>query len=230
MPVKAPDEPFEGFPGGRHPNRNAYPFHPASPLGPSPQRQVLPLQTPLIADDIAVMAIYRSMPGVRRSAQTRGRLLQAAKALFVSKGLPPVTVDDICLAASVSKGGFYHHFPDKEHVFLEVALEELRRELERAASPASDGSAPRGAVALLVDLWAWSPRRAQARRRVQAIHRRARRRMSRLPRRATSEKPSEGDSEAWAALALFVGVGQVVQRAMVRRPVTGEQARRVAAG
>src|SRR4030065_688260 len=86
----------------------------------------------------------------------RERLLKAARALFLLKGLGAVTIDEICLAASVSKGGFYHHFRNKEDVFLLVALEELGRELESLVH-AAPGTSTAGSVdALLRDLWAWA--------------------------------------------------------------------------
>ena len=67
-----------------------------------------------------------------------------------------------------------------------------------------------------------APPRPRARRRVRAVHRRTLRRLSRLPRQASGEMPSEGDREAQAALTLFVGVGRMVQRAMARRPAVSE--------
>lgn len=168
------------------------------------------------------MAIYQPARRHLRGIQTRGGLLKAARALLLLNGLTPVTVDDICLAAGVSKGGFYHHFADKESAFLEIALEELKREMDLPAYVSLDSIETRGMSELLLDLWAWAPRRPAARRRVRAVHRRTLRRASRLPRQAPGEMPSEGDREAQAALTLFVGVGRMVQRAMARRPAVSE--------
>jgi len=164
--------------------------------------------------------------GPSRGDQTRGRLLKAAKALFLLRGLAAVTVDDICLAAGVSKGGFYHHFPDKESAFLVVASGELTREMKLLAYSASNTPAEREGSALLVDLWAWTPRHTQARRWVRAAHRQALRQLSTLPGQAARGAASTGDREAQAALALLLGIGRVVQRATVRYPTTGELERR----
>lgn len=175
------------------------------------------------------MATHRPATPRPQGAQTRRRLLKAAKALFLLKGFAAVTVDDICLAADVSKGGFYHHFSDKESIFLEVASEELTREMGFSLHQASDGSPERGESALLVDLWAWAPRHPQARRSVRAAHRQAFKRLSKLPGQAAYGTSSRGDGEARAVLALLVGIGQVVQRATTPRPATGERERRKAA-
>ncbi len=46
----------------------------------------------------------------------RERLLEAAKRLVLAKGLAGTRVDEICLAAGVTKGSFYHHFESKEQI------------------------------------------------------------------------------------------------------------------
>ena len=52
----------------------------------------------------------------RSSAQSdaRGRLLDAAMQAIREKGYSATTVDDICGAAGVTKGAFFHHFKSKE--------------------------------------------------------------------------------------------------------------------
>ncbi|MFT5128963.1 MAG: TetR/AcrR family transcriptional repressor of nem operon [Rhodothermales bacterium] len=51
---------------------------------------------------------------------TRDRILQAAQQLFHARSYDSVSVSDICQAAQTVKGSFYHHFPSKEAVALEV--------------------------------------------------------------------------------------------------------------
>jgi TetR/AcrR family transcriptional regulator, transcriptional repressor for nem operon len=46
----------------------------------------------------------------------RRRLLQAAQALIISQGFPATTVDDICRAAGLTKGSFFHYFANKEEL------------------------------------------------------------------------------------------------------------------
>ena len=52
----------------------------------------------------------------RDSTATRTRLLEAARDVIRAKGYTATTVDDICAAAKVSKGSFFHHFSTKEEL------------------------------------------------------------------------------------------------------------------
>ncbi len=56
----------------------------------------------------------------KRSQETRSNILQAALALFANTGYDAASVAEICQAAGVSKGAFYHHFPSKHAVFMEI--------------------------------------------------------------------------------------------------------------
>lgn len=49
---------------------------------------------------------------------TRARILEAALDVFARKGYHRAIVDDIVRASGTSKGAVYHHFPNKEAVFL----------------------------------------------------------------------------------------------------------------
>jgi AcrR family transcriptional regulator len=57
-----------------------------------------------------------------RSHQTKRDLVQAAMALWRTKGYARTTVADICRAAGVSRALFYFYFPAKEDVLFEVGL------------------------------------------------------------------------------------------------------------
>jgi len=56
----------------------------------------------------------------QRSEETRARILQAAFQLFSQNGYDATGVAEICAAAGVSKGAFYHHFPTKQAAFFEL--------------------------------------------------------------------------------------------------------------
>jgi AcrR family transcriptional regulator len=51
-------------------------------------------------------------------SSTRDRILDAALEVFAGKGYHRAIVDDIVRASGTSKGAVYHHFPNKEAVFL----------------------------------------------------------------------------------------------------------------
>jgi AcrR family transcriptional regulator len=55
-----------------------------------------------------------------RSEETRNRILEAATQLFSKTGYDATGVAEICQSAGVSKGAFYHHFPTKQAVFIEL--------------------------------------------------------------------------------------------------------------
>lgn len=56
----------------------------------------------------------------QRSEETHANILDSAYQLFSRNGYEATSVANICQAAGVSKGAFYHHFPTKQAVFLEL--------------------------------------------------------------------------------------------------------------
>ena len=61
------------------------------------------------------------MARTRNSLETRTKLLDAARDLIRAKGYSATTVDDICQAAGVTKGGFFHHFESKDQLGVAAA-------------------------------------------------------------------------------------------------------------
>ncbi|MFE3456139.1 TetR/AcrR family transcriptional regulator [Nocardiopsis aegyptia] len=55
-----------------------------------------------------------------RTRATTGALVAAARGLFVDDGFSATSLDAICAEAGVTRGAFYHHFKNKEHIFREV--------------------------------------------------------------------------------------------------------------
>jgi AcrR family transcriptional regulator len=56
----------------------------------------------------------------KRGDVTRSRILDAARDCFSRLGYDATGVAEICRQAGLSKGAFYHHFPSKESLFLEL--------------------------------------------------------------------------------------------------------------
>ncbi|MEH6727941.1 MAG: helix-turn-helix domain-containing protein, partial [Hyphomicrobiales bacterium] len=51
----------------------------------------------------------------------RTRLLEAARDMIRKKGFSGTTVDDLCKAAAVTKGAYFHHFNSKEALGVAAA-------------------------------------------------------------------------------------------------------------
>jgi TetR/AcrR family transcriptional regulator, transcriptional repressor for nem operon len=54
------------------------------------------------------------MKTARTLSPARDKLLDAAQRLMLAKGYPATTVDEICEAARLTKGSFFHYFESKE--------------------------------------------------------------------------------------------------------------------
>lgn len=65
----------------------------------------------------------------RKAAQTRRRLLQAARELISAWGYDAVTVDQIVERSGVAKGTFYHYFKSKDAMMAHIC-QSLYQELQ----------------------------------------------------------------------------------------------------
>lgn len=75
--------------------------------------------------------------------ERRSQLLDCAQMLFFGNGYDDTTITDIMRAASVSKGGFYHHFSSKDELLFAVfdrIVEQAANDL-RPISEDANGSA-----------------------------------------------------------------------------------------
>ena len=101
-------------------------------------------------------------------ARTRARherILDAALAVFSSRGYRDASVEDVATAAETSKGGVYFHFPGKQAIFLALLDRSSRLLLSRIAESVEDERDPVAKVdaALLAFLKAFASHRQLAR-------------------------------------------------------------------
>jgi AcrR family transcriptional regulator len=79
-------------------------------------------------------------PRSRKGAETRARLVEAAKQVFEDVGFLDARISDISKRAGLSHGAFYHYFDSKEQIFREVA--EAQERLLTAPRPTGGDSEP----------------------------------------------------------------------------------------
>jgi TetR/AcrR family fatty acid metabolism transcriptional regulator len=62
----------------------------------------------------------------KKGQQTRQKIFQAALGLIKERGYEQTTLVDICKAAGIASGTFYHHFASKQDILVEYVKEESR--------------------------------------------------------------------------------------------------------
>ena len=81
-----------------------------------------------------------SKPVTRRRAQTRQRLLDAAREVFAREGFGRSTVEQVCEAAGFTRGAFYSNFTSLDELFLEMWAQESASLLARLHDVAAGGA------------------------------------------------------------------------------------------
>jgi AcrR family transcriptional regulator len=78
------------------------------------------------------------------------RATTIAASLFATKGYAATTTREIADALGVTKGTFYHHFPSKEDVLLEICEQSLSRITEAAIAIVDRTNEPRDRLESLI--------------------------------------------------------------------------------
>jgi AcrR family transcriptional regulator len=73
----------------------------------------------------------------------RGRILHEARLLFTAQGYAAVSMQQIADAAAVNKATLYHHFRDKEDLFLSVMVQEFHRLASAVGAVIAEGGSLR---------------------------------------------------------------------------------------
>jgi len=73
-----------------------------------------------------------------RSSETRARLIASARVLFAERGFVAVGIEEIVRSANLTRGALYHHFRDKEDLFLAV-YEQVESDLTTEIAQMVDG-------------------------------------------------------------------------------------------
>jgi AcrR family transcriptional regulator len=85
--------------------------------------------------------------------KTRARIVESARVLFNRYGFESVTIDDVMKRAGLTRGGFYHHFANKESLYTAAvnSFTSCNPFVDRLAD--SRKRTPRQLAALLVDTY-----------------------------------------------------------------------------
>lgn len=83
-----------------------------------------------------------------RSEQTREALLAAGRRQFGERGFAGTRLDEVAVAAGVTKGALYHHFSGKAELFAAV-YERVEAELAARSASAAQAAAAADALELL---------------------------------------------------------------------------------
>ena len=70
-------------------------------------------------------------------ARTKASIINTARKQFNLNGFDGVSIDHIMKAAGLSRGGFYHHFKDKEQLFA-AAVDSFCNDLSNVTDPETD--------------------------------------------------------------------------------------------
>ena len=110
-------------------------------------------------------------PNSERTAETRNRILAAARSSFLSAGFAGSRIADIARAAGVGKGTVYEHWRTKEELLLEACLDACHRAEDAMAGLMGSDPEAAGAWATAHGFWqTYAGRAAQSGFRDRAAH------------------------------------------------------------
>jgi TetR/AcrR family transcriptional repressor of nem operon len=81
--------------------------------------------------------------------QTRARIVECARRMFNRYGFEAISIDQIMASAGLTRGGFYHHFANKEELYSEAIASYARCN----AAPLDFSASARRIVLQMVDAY-----------------------------------------------------------------------------
>ncbi len=171
-----------------------------------------------------------NLPKQTRAIETRTAILDAAQICFAQNGFDATRVAEICQTAGLSKGAFYHHFPSKQAVYLELLnqwLEDFERGLETLREKDEDVPTTlrmlsktfpsifeiaEGQLPIIFDLWAKASRDPHIWQATIAPFEHYYQVIAELIEEGTHEKSLiETDARKTALILISIGVGALLQ-------------------
>ncbi|SEM59412.1 transcriptional regulator, TetR family [Pseudoxanthomonas sp. GM95] len=82
----------------------------------------------------------------QKRKETRARISKAALGLFIAKGFEATTLDELAVAAGISRRTFFHYFKSKEEVLVGCATTDFKDEILQGVVELGQSCAPLGAI------------------------------------------------------------------------------------
>ena len=83
--------------------------------------------------------------------EAKAFILSHARSLFIDKGYDKATMDDLCQLTSMSKGNIYHHFKNKEDIYLQLLDLHVTQLTNRWLNPEFQSLSPTEQLLALAD-------------------------------------------------------------------------------
>lgn len=83
--------------------------------------------------------------------EAKAFILSHARSLFIDKGYNKATMDDLCQLTSMSKGNIYHHFKNKEDIYLQLLDLHVTQLTNRWLNPEFQSMSPTEQLIALAD-------------------------------------------------------------------------------
>lgn len=85
--------------------------------------------------------------------EAKTMILNQAKLLFIEKGYDRATMDDLCALTQMSKGNLYHHFKNKEVLFLQLLTRHTEQMSQKWVRLMQQSSSPGEQLLEMADLF-----------------------------------------------------------------------------
>ena len=83
--------------------------------------------------------------------EAKAFILSHARTLFIDKGYDRATMDELCQLTSMSKGNIYHHFKNKEDIYLQLLNLHITELTNRWLNPEFQSMSPTEQLIALAD-------------------------------------------------------------------------------
>ena len=95
----------------------------------------------------------KSQKVVRKRAETKEKILEAAREVFAEKGFRNANIDEIGKRAKVDRASVYYYIGDKQEVYSEVIARSLNKTVEKLIRDEAIGDSPEEKLRQYINFW-----------------------------------------------------------------------------